>query len=136
MSIQVEHWEEMLADVRRRAPQEACGLVAGERGRTSRVIPVTTDLDSPVRFRMDPREQLNALLEIEESGSQLLAIYHSHPGGPAAPSPTDVAEAAYPGVVHLIWHSQAGIWECSGFLIEERQVSPVIIKVIPSPAAS
>jgi proteasome lid subunit RPN8/RPN11 len=78
---------------------------------------------------MDPREQLKVLLEIEEIGCELLAIYHSHPAGPEWPSVTDIAEAAYPGVVHLIWHLRAGNWECLGFLIEEQQVFPVTLRV-------
>lgn len=133
LTILLKHWEEMLADVRGRAPEEACGLVAGMDGLTSRVYPITNQFHSRTRFRMDPGEQLQGLIAIEESGNQLLAIYHSHPAGPDRPSLTDVAEAAYPGVIHLIWHLQAGSWVCSGFLIEEQRVIPVTLLVTPEP---
>lgn len=124
----------MLTDVQKRAPEEACGLVAGRESLTRRVFPVSNELHSRTRFRMDPSEQLKILLEIEESGCELLAIYHSHPDGPERPSATDIAEAAYPGVVHLIWHFRAGAWECLGFLIEEQQVIPVSLRVTSQPA--
>jgi proteasome lid subunit RPN8/RPN11 len=85
---------------------------------------------------MEPGEQLKAMLAIEEAGEELLAIYHSHPGGPAWPSPSDVAEAAYPGVIHLIWYRQAGDWECGGFLIEGDRVVPAVIHRRTAPAES
>lgn len=129
LTILFEHREEMVADVSRRAPEEACGLVAGKHGLSRQVYPITNELHSRVRYRMDPVEQLKALIEIEESGNELIAIYHSHPAGPDQPSPTDVAEAAYPGVIHLIWHLQSGKWRSSGYLIEGQQVLPVPIHV-------
>jgi proteasome lid subunit RPN8/RPN11 len=132
LTILNEHWEEMAADVSQRAPEEACELVAGMQDLTSRVFPIPNELHSRVRFRMEPRAQLDALLEIDAMGSELLAIYHSHPSGPARPSPTDIEEAAYPGVIHLIWHLQAGVWECSGYLVEEDQVYPVVIRQVAS----
>jgi proteasome lid subunit RPN8/RPN11 len=78
-----------------------------------------------VRYRLDPREQLRIFLELEEVGWDLLAIYHSHPGGPSTPSPTDIAEAAYPEAVYLIWSPDSGGWNCRGFLIQEGQVREV-----------
>jgi hypothetical protein len=44
------------------APLEACGLVAGQPGRGVAVFPITNELHSPVRYRMDPHEQLAAFL--------------------------------------------------------------------------
>jgi proteasome lid subunit RPN8/RPN11 len=130
LAILSEHWVQMATDASRRAPQEACGLVAGRNRLTSQVYPIANELNSGVRFRMDPGEQLRALLEIEDSGDELLAIYHSHPQGPDRPSLTDIAEAAYPGVVHLIWYPRSDTWECKGYLIEDRDVFPVAIQVM------
>ena len=50
----------MLIDVQRRAPQEACGLIAGVQYTCLAVFPISNDLQSPVRFRMAPQEQLEA----------------------------------------------------------------------------
>ena len=42
------------------------------------------------------------MLAMEAEGLELIAIYHSHPDGPARPSATDVANAYYPDTVQLI----------------------------------
>lgn len=125
------HWEQMRADVGRRAPEEACGLVAGRDRHALAVFPVDNALHSPVRYRIDPQEQLNVFLLIEEKGWELLAIYHSHPKGPAGPSTTDIQEAYYPQAVYLIWSQVNGDWHCRGYSIREGQVSEVLISVIP-----
>jgi proteasome lid subunit RPN8/RPN11 len=57
---------------------------------------------SPVAYEMEPLQQIQAMLAIENDGLELLAIYHSHPDGPARPSPTDVALAYYPEQAQLI----------------------------------
>jgi proteasome lid subunit RPN8/RPN11 len=69
----------MSADVESRAPQEACGLLAGKGDITLEVIPITNELHSTVRFRMDPIEQLRAFQLIDDQGLELVGIYHSHP---------------------------------------------------------
>lgn len=57
---------------------------------------------SPARFTMDPAEVLAALREIDERGWWLGGIVHSHPHGPAHPSPTDLREARYPDALTVI----------------------------------
>ena len=122
----------MLADVEGRNHEEACGLVAGVNQTSCAVFPVVNVLHSPVRYQMDPEQQLQVLLKIEDEVWQLLAIYHSHLGGPQGPSPTDVAEANYPGVIHLIWSRPIGEWSCRGFLIEGGSVQPVPVSRLES----
>jgi proteasome lid subunit RPN8/RPN11 len=92
-----------------RVPEEACGLVAGTGGCSRVVFEVENILQSPVRFRMEAGEQIRAFLEIEKSGMDLLAIYHSHPQGPDQPSTTDLEEFAYPGTPYLIWYPEAAV---------------------------
>jgi proteasome lid subunit RPN8/RPN11 len=121
LHISKTHWEQMRADVDQQAPEEACGFVAGKRGVTRKVIPVTNALHSPVRFRMEPSQQLEGMLEIDRQDWDMAAIYHSHPHGPPHPSPTDLAEAAYPNVIHLIWFKEDSHWRCRGFIIYEGE---------------
>lgn len=116
-----QHWSQMLEDVSRRAPEEACGLVGGRGNRALAVLTLTNALHSPSRFQLDPQEHLDAFIWLEEEGLDLLAVYHSHPRGPALPSPADLAEYAYPDALALIWSPQAGEWECRGFLIRDGQ---------------
>jgi proteasome lid subunit RPN8/RPN11 len=129
MRIAVEDWELMRSDAADKAPEEACGIIAGQiEGQiyqAKAVIPITNQLRSPVRFRMDPHELLTAFTQLEQQGWELLGIYHSHPNGPAEPSPTDISEAYYPEAVHLIWSCRTGAWTCRGFMIRDGLVSEV-----------
>jgi proteasome lid subunit RPN8/RPN11 len=113
--LERRHWLEMQEHVASRAPLEACGLMGGEGGVCRLVIPVSNIAGSPVRFRMDPEEQIQAMLRIEHMELDLLGIYHSHPSGPPGPSPTDYADAAYPEAAYLIWFPEQGSWKCRAF---------------------
>ena len=119
------YWELMRRDVDGKAPEEACGFLAGKGQSVSAVIPVTNKLHSPFRYHMDPYEQLQAFQRIEEDGQELLGIYHSHPNGPDVPSPTDIAEAFYPDVVYIIWYRALQEWRCRAFRIKDGSVSEV-----------
>lgn len=121
-------WTQLCSEAERVAPQEACGLLAGQGAMVEAVIPVTNELHSNVRFRMDPAEQIRAFLEIERQGWELIGIYHSHPAGPDVPSQTDKSEAYYPECVYIILSGQAGDWRCRGFLIEDGQANEVPVK--------
>ena len=125
-------WQQMRDDVQARLPLEACGLVGGSQRRALQVFPVDNALHSPVRYRMDPGEQVRIFLGLEKLGWDLLAIYHSHPAGPNQPSPTDLAEAAYPEAVHVIWFPQAGEWACRGFLNQDGQFTEIPVWVVES----
>lgn len=76
--------------------------MAGKKGQVRHLYAVKNIRYSPVAFEMDPLEQLTAMLDMEEKGWDLVAIYHSHPHGPQTPSPTDVAQAYYPEAAHVI----------------------------------
>lgn len=114
-------FEEMRAHVFACLPEEACGLLGGKMdGETATVkvvIPVENVLHSPVRFRMDPREQLLAFNHLDDLGLELVGIFHSHPNGPDAPSATDLAEFYYPGVAFLIWSPGGEGWQLRAFRI-------------------
>ena len=103
IAIPKELLETVVAHARRKAPNEACGWLAGERNEIRRVYPVPNVAEDPrVEFRMDPEMQLSTMREIRESGLELTGTYHSHPRTPAAPSARDRELAAYPDAVHLI----------------------------------
>jgi proteasome lid subunit RPN8/RPN11 len=100
--------EAMIAQAAAGYPEEVCGLVAGEwrreggDGRAVRLYPVENRLHSPVAYEMEPRQQVAAIVALEAEGLALLAIYHSHPDGPARPSMADLAQAYYPDQAYLI----------------------------------
>jgi proteasome lid subunit RPN8/RPN11 len=120
LSLSKKQWVEMRTHVARQIPLEACGLLAGKNDRVEKVLPVRNQAQSPVRYVMDPYEQLKAFSWIESHDLDLLGIFHSHPTGPETASVTDIAEAAYE-VVYLIWSLSGGIWRARGFNITHGQ---------------
>ena len=110
-------------------PLEACGLLAGKNDRVEKVIFVRNQAQSPVRFVMDPYEQLHAFDWIDSNELDLLGIFHSHPSGPETASPTDIAEASY-DVVHIICSRKMGQWKLSSFWIEEGQATEVTLQIV------
>jgi proteasome lid subunit RPN8/RPN11 len=124
-------FQAMLAHLASVYPMEGCGLLAGVDGRIDHLYPITNWLNSPVAFEMVPEELVGAIVALETQGLSLLAIYHSHPQGPAAPSPTDIAQANYPEAVQIIVSlSNLEQPEAKGFLIENGRVSPVSLKIV------
>ncbi len=125
-----DHYEAMLRHIQNELPNEACGLLAGVEGRSTFVYTVHNELQSPVRFQMDAREQVKALVELEDRGWELIAIFHSHPTGPPWPSQTDVAEFYYPGVLVIIWSPMGGDWHCRAFTIDQGQVQENVFEIL------
>ena len=129
LTISKKHWQEMLDHVAQQAPLEACGLLAGKNDRIEKVILIPNQAQSPVRFVMDPYEQLHAFDWIESNDLDLLGIFHSHPAGPETASATDVAEAAY-DVVHLIWSRNQDHWRVRGFWFENGNSAEILLHII------
>jgi proteasome lid subunit RPN8/RPN11 len=119
----------MLEHVARNMPLEACGLLAGKNDRVEKVIPVRNQAQSPVRFVMDPADQLQAFNWMESHQMELLGIFHSHPAGPDTVSQTDIAEAAYE-VVYLIWAQSGERWQTRGFWIENGTALEVSLQIL------
>jgi proteasome lid subunit RPN8/RPN11 len=96
--------ESMVAHCLDEYPLEACGLIggfeaAGEAVTVSSLFPATNLAGSARVYELDPRVMLRADRETEESGSQVIGVYHSHTHTDAKPSPTDVGQAPDPA-----WH--------------------------------
>lgn len=102
LSVPQHIYSAMLRHLQLAYPLEACGILAGSDGQVQRLFAVANRLRSPIAYEMDPQQQLQAMLELEEAGLEMLAIYHSHPHGPQIPSATDIAQSYYPESAHLI----------------------------------
>ena len=104
--------EEMIAHARAEAPNECCGILAGKDGQALRLYRAVNAEQSPYRFNIDPQDLYRIHAEATALGWRFVAIYHSHPGGEAYPSPADVGMSRlpgpdetvdlWPGVIHLI----------------------------------
>jgi proteasome lid subunit RPN8/RPN11 len=85
--------QSICADMLQRPRIEACGLLIGEISATGdwlarHAIPLRNTRNSAVRFEFDSQE----LLEYDLAyGERIVGVYHSHPGGPPAPSGIDTA---------------------------------------------
>jgi proteasome lid subunit RPN8/RPN11 len=111
------------------APLEACGLLAGKGNRVEKVLFVQNQAQSPVRFVMDPYEQLNAFNWIESNEFELLGIFHSHPAGPETVSSTDIAEASY-DVAHVVGSQINGKWKLGSFWIAGGKVTEIPLQIV------
>ena len=99
------------ADVLRRAaalsyPRECCGLLVGE-GETSitvtDVVPTENIAENPAQaFEIDPQAHFDLLRRVRGSARRVIGHFHSHPHGPAHPSPRDLAMAHDPEAVWVL----------------------------------
>ncbi|WP_102127695.1 Mov34/MPN/PAD-1 family protein [Deinococcus planocerae] len=85
----------------REAPRECVGALGGHardgEAEAVALYPLPNIASEPERtYLADPGHLLRALRAMEAGGLTLVALYHSHPLGPASPSPTDLRLAAYP----------------------------------------
>jgi len=123
-----QDWQQIVDHVQSVLPEEACGFLGGLDGAVSAVLPITNRLHSQVRYEMDPRQQLKAMLWMEENALDLLAIFHSHPKGPAVPSPTDLAAYYYPEAVCMIVSPGGAGWQLRAFKIIGSRFEELLVR--------
>lgn len=95
----------MVAHARAAAPDECCGLLVGVGRRVDFAIPLSnTDPRPETGFRVDPAEHIavRRILRRVVPARAIVGVYHSHPRGPATPSPRDIAECHYPDWMFVI----------------------------------
>lgn len=100
------------AHARRDAPAECVGAIGGyvrpDGLHAQALYPLPNIAPNPVRhYLADPGHLLRALRAMQAEGLSLVALYHSHPNGPATPSRTDTRLAAY-SVPYLIADLRGG----------------------------
>jgi len=131
LELRQDQVERLLAHVQAEAPNEACGLLVGRGSTVERVYPMENAEHSRIAYRLDPEEQYRVFMEMEESGQEMVAIYHSHPHSPAYPSPRDVNLAFYPEVVYVIvslMETGCPVWRA--FRIREGEITEEPVTII------
>ena len=85
-------------------PNEACGVMLGEDGVVTEVVPAGNERTDSARNRylIDPLAYIKIERDADKRGLQVLGIYHSHPDVPARPSQFDLDNATWSGVSYLI----------------------------------
>lgn len=122
--------DEIVQHARDDLPNECCGIVASDNGEAIRVFRTANAEASPVRYSLNPNEQLRITNEIEDAGWELGAIYHSHTRSEAYPSQTDVNLAFYPDAIYLIVSlRKPDEPEIRAFRIADERVEEVTIAV-------
>jgi len=103
MKISQQLIDEMVAHARAELPNECCGLVGGGDGRATTVYPMRNEFESPLRYKLDSKDNLRVSREMDEAGEEIVGVFHSHTKSAAYPSQTDVNEAqAWPQLIYLI----------------------------------
>lgn len=102
MRISSELYDEMVAHAREEAPNECCGMIASRDGEAVRVYRARNAAASPLKYELDPAEQLQIQTEIDDAALELGAIYHSHTRSEPYPSQTDINLAFYPESLYVI----------------------------------
>lgn len=117
----------IVAHAAREHPHECCGLLVGQGRSIVDAIPMRNVEASPTKFRIDDREHiaLRRTLRTASPPLRILGVYHSHPSGPARPSPTDVAEAFYPEWVYVIAAVANGRARVRGFVLDDGRMRPI-----------
>ena len=99
---------EIVAHAHLEAPRECCGLLAGHPGdpdlstpgvNLQRLRNAAPGLDV---YEIDPADLYQVTRTLDATGRDVVAIYHSHPTGPARPSATDIELAFWPDAWYLI----------------------------------
>ena len=115
-------------------PNEACGLVIGDRpaaegGVALRFEATRNKAASPYRYEIDPDDLLRLTIATDDADEAFWAIVHSHVRSPAYPSPTDVALALYPEALYILVSLAADEPALGAFRIVDGTIHPVELLV-------
>jgi proteasome lid subunit RPN8/RPN11 len=117
----------IVAHAREEAPRECCGLLVG-RGSLVDECVRSPNLDpNPNRYEIDASLHVATNRRLRGTGRAVIGAYHSHPRGPASPSPSDVAEAYYSDFIWMIVSLAGADAEVNAFRLEGNRVIPLVI---------
>ncbi len=133
--VRASDLERIVAHARRALPDEACGVLGGvfEKGVAivRRVLPVrNTAADPRHRFDMDALEMVRAIFRLRQTSLEVVGLYHSHPDASAEPSATDIAQATWDDVAHVIVGQPAiDTPDVRAWAIRKGQARPALLVV-------
>lgn len=122
--------EALVQHARAEDPNEACGLIIGDRpaadgGVPLRFEPTRNKAASPYRYEIHPDDLLRLTIATDDADEVFWAIVHSHVRSPAAPSPTDVGLAFYPDALYILVSLAAPEPALGAFRIVDGAIHPV-----------
>ena len=83
-------------------PLECCGILAGRHGHAWEIYKLPNADQSETRYNADPQALIKAVQAMRRNGTEIMAIYHSHPRWQPIPSQTDLKENHYGEVPRII----------------------------------
>ena len=97
----------LVAAARGDYPDECCGLIIGHKEKQDWIVDdlAASENQSPTparNFEVDMRLRLALQKELRGTGRGIIGHYHSHPGGDATPSATDLKSAWEDDMVWII----------------------------------
>lgn len=96
-------------------PEECCGFLIGRATPEGNVAAALHRADNRLpegrerRYQITPADYHAADRAARRDGLDVVGFYHSHPDHPAQPSPTDLAEATFPGYTYVIVSVAGGV---------------------------
>lgn len=111
---------------------ESCGLLAGSNAIVNKIFSADNVASAPATsYEIAPRELFHFMREIRATQLDLLGIYHSHPTGENAPSPTDIERAYYPDLAYFIVSPRdAGPRGVRAFSIRDGRAAELSIEIV------
>jgi [CysO sulfur-carrier protein]-S-L-cysteine hydrolase len=121
--------DQIVAQARDEAPNECVGIIGARDGRGVTVFPVRNAAASPLRYEIDPKEQLRVFEALDDAELEIGAIYHSHTRSAPEPSQTDINLAFYPDALYVIVGVAGQEDDVRAWRIVDGQVSPAQFEV-------
>ncbi len=102
LTLHEDYVIEMITHAKEDAPNECCGIIAGDGGTATKLYRAINAEASPYRYSVDPKDLLRIYRDLDSNGWDVLVIYHSHTQTEAYPSPTDIRLAAWDDAYYVL----------------------------------
>jgi len=122
--------EKIYEQAEEEAPLEACGYLAGKGGFITSHYKMTNVDKSETHFSLDPKEQFQVAKRVRADGSDLIAVYHSHPASPARPSEEDIRLAHDSSIIYVIVSLENENRTFGAFTIKNGMVTPEPLDIV------
>ena len=129
LSIEESVYDEIVLHAKALKPVESCGYLAGKEGHIQQLYKMTNLDNEPDHFTFDPKEQFAVLKASRAAGTQLLAVYHSHPVSPARPSIEDLRLLKDPSMIYVIVSLEKDQADLKAFRIVEMVVTELNVTI-------
>ena len=101
--LSTEMLQSIITHARDEAPRECCGIISGRDGQPVDLYRARNIAEGNSFYEIDPAQLIEFEFEVmPANGTEIIAIYHSHPISPAYPSSTDVQLAYWTDAVYVI----------------------------------